>query len=152
MSRRSSIHGNIPIIACKHKLTRRGSRDAETDEEEQGKAVHLSNARTTCGPIYSGRRCCVTRRQCRVSLLGVHVLQHRTMTVCRRLFSTSDSALGVQQPRRASARAYPPELEPVCDVVPPTVLRAPPPLELLLLLLQVKQVMLEERRLAAAAV
>lgn len=73
VSRCSRFHGNIPIIAHKHKLTRCGSRDAETAEEEQGKSLHLSNARTTCGPIYSGRRRCVTRQQCRVLLLSIHV-------------------------------------------------------------------------------
>lgn len=50
----SEIHGDIPLIARKHKLTGCDSRDAETAEDEQENSLHVSNARTTCGPIYSG--------------------------------------------------------------------------------------------------
>lgn len=50
----------MPPIA--HKLTRCHSRDAESAEGEQENSIHVSNARRTCGPIYSGRGCRVNRR------------------------------------------------------------------------------------------
>lgn len=50
-------------MAHKHKLTRCDSRDAETAErEQQGESLHVGNAGSACGPIDSGRRCCVDRR------------------------------------------------------------------------------------------
>ncbi|CAB1459974.1 unnamed protein product [Pleuronectes platessa] len=67
------------------KLTRCDSRDAETAEDEQQKSLHLSNARLTCGPIYSGRRCC--------ALLGLRCCCCSAFTESRQLLSTSDSAL-----------------------------------------------------------
>lgn len=70
------MHGNISLIEHKQKLTRCDSRGAETAEDEQeNRSLHLSNARATCGPIYPGRGCCVSRRTGVpvVVLLGVHV-------------------------------------------------------------------------------
>lgn len=51
-----------PARLIKGKLTRRDSRDAEAAEDEQHKSLHVSNARTMCGPIYSGRGSCENRR------------------------------------------------------------------------------------------